>query len=174
MIILIIVHLCIVTQMFLQWVLYTDLKKNSGIQKVHECFWHDGKINFISWEGTGKQIHILREIIALGSKALGAEGEGEEEDTERPSKWALIWYEQWKCSIPTTEFIDTREPKIPQGMGRSAGGWSSKDCRSFPAGPVPCTSHGYKTWVCQDLTFVTFWQENGSQAMVSFFKGHCE
>ena len=86
MIILIIVHLCIVTQMFLQWVLYTDRKKNSGIQKAHECFWHVGKISFISWEGTGKQIHILRELIALGSKALGAGGKGGDEDTERPGK----------------------------------------------------------------------------------------
>lgn len=46
MMILIIVHLWIETQMFLQWVFYTNLKiKNSGIKEAYKCFWHVGKIN---------------------------------------------------------------------------------------------------------------------------------
>jgi len=52
-----------------------------------------GKLMFLFWEETGKQMHILRNLIALGSKRVFFEEQKREEGTERPSKQTMILYE---------------------------------------------------------------------------------
>lgn len=140
--------------MFLQWVLYTDLKKKIVVyRRSMSVSGMLGKLTFMFWEGTGKQICILRDLIALGSKAFFFFLEGGEEDTERPHKRVIIWYEQWKCLNPTTESVDTKEPNIPQATGRSAGGWSSKECRSVQLQISFRPSTPYEPWL-PDLSSV--------------------